>query len=84
MKCESQAAFEASAAVGIGAVEDRHDRVGRTDALNIDPEDRLGIKALQMLDLFLREKHRMTGDGQGVGEARFQARSAWVKRGPAR
>ena len=51
-----QAALEARPAVGIGAVEDRDDGVGRAHSVDVDLEDRLGVEGLDRQDLGLRQE----------------------------
>ena len=81
---EGKPAFEAGPAVGVGAVEDGDDGVGRADAVDVDPEDRVGVEGRDRLDLGLGQEDVMPGAASAAASRRFQARSAWVNSGPAR
>jgi hypothetical protein len=63
-----KAALEARPAVGVGAVEDGHDRVGRAHAVHVEAEDRIGLERLQDLDLDLRQEDDVPRLGQGGGQ----------------
>ena len=63
-----QAALEARPAVGVGAVEDGHQRVGRAHAVHVEAEDRIGVQRLDRLDLDLRQEDVVPRLGQGGGQ----------------
>ena len=66
---EGEPALEAGAAVGVGTVEHRNDRIRAADSIDVELKDRVGIERGDRANLGLGQEHAVPGVDQGVGES---------------